>query len=212
MRAEDRAAKLGMIVAFFENLEAKIAFAAHLERSGHLDEALLLTCCYIEGLGNSLALSQGGAESFVEALRLHGGDSRFDLIIPTYLSASLPYKSTSAESASFLRTWLGSLPQFEAISRAELSRLSHAAASPEAVSFLATNCWRGTLANIAYVRIRSFGVHHLGSPDFVSFSKSTHQGVALPDIDFVMLHGALNNIVAHAKNVSLRTNRWFGIQ
>ena len=94
MRAEDRAAKPGRIVAFFEDLEAKVAFAAHLERSGHRDEALLLTCCYVEGLGNSLALSQRGAESFVEALRLHGGDCRFDLILPTYLSASLPYKST----------------------------------------------------------------------------------------------------------------------
>jgi hypothetical protein len=126
MRAEDRSAKLEMIAAYFEDLKAKIAFAADLERSGHGDEAFVLTCCYIEGLANGLALARGGAESFVEAIRLHGGDSRFDLILPTYLSASLPYKSTSADNASFLRTWLASLPHFEALSRAELSRLSGA--------------------------------------------------------------------------------------
>ena len=54
-------------------------------------------------------------------------------------------------------------------------------------------------------------VHWLGSAEALVFSTTTYRGSPLPPVNFEMLSRALKQVVAHAKDLSLRTTKWFGV-
>lgn len=54
-------------------------------------------------------------------------------------------------------------------------------------------------------------MHHLGSPGALAFGGTTRLGAPVGDVDFSMLHRALGRIVVHARDTSLATNLWFGL-
>jgi hypothetical protein len=208
---QDLIAKKGFIEAFFEDLAKKIAFTDDLYSSGHEDEARLLCCTYIEAIGNGLEdPSTGAAECFVRVLEQHGGESVLALIHPKALKESLPYKSVAPADKLALDSAIAGLPPNEALTKPELRSLLAPKISGAALSFLERESWRATVAMIAYGHIRSLGVHWFGSPSALTFSSTTHHGTQLPDVDFALLRRALDRIFAHAKQLSLATNKWFG--
>jgi hypothetical protein len=213
MNQQDSADKKFFIEAFFEDLKNRAAFTQELEDSGHDNEARLLCCCYIEGLGNWLYQpNTSTAQNFVTALRDHGGEPTLALILPPRLDRALPYKSASQAIASAVHLTLQSLPLHEALTEAELMAKVGLLIGTDGQKFLSDNLWRGTVANIVYERIRGGGVHWLGSPDTVSFSITKHNGASLPEVDYYMLKAALDRVLVYARTISLETGKWFGTE
>lgn len=78
------------------------------------------------------------------------------------------------------------------------------------LAWIKSELWRGTLAAIAYSRLRIPSVHGFRSVDAVSFEGTTFRGEPVPDIDFEMLHARLRRIAAAARELSLSSGKWFG--
>jgi hypothetical protein len=207
----DLAAKKRFIQAFFDDLRRKAAFTDDLYTQDHQDEARLLVCCYIESLGNGLAGStSNAARNFVQAVVDHGGDPALALIHPKLLQTSLPLKSVSAGNKAALQTALGGISSDKALSEAELFAAIGTGLPPDAITFLRRELWRGRFAMIAYSNIRSIGAHFFGSPGSVSFSKMTHGGKPVAEIQFSTLRSLLTRLLDHVEALSLNTNKWFG--
>ncbi len=204
-------AKRRTIEAFFDDLEKKACLTDRLFSEGHEDEARLLCCCYIEALGNGLNPSNpGGAQNFATVLSDHGGEPMLCLIHPRALQNSLPYKSIAPGSRTAVQTFLNKLPANEALTETGLIDAARPELLTDALSFLQRELWRGTIAAIAYSKIRSLGAHWFASPGSVRFSQTTYQGDPIPEVDFSMLRRALGRVLQDAKTLSLNTNRWFG--
>lgn len=62
-----------------------------------------------------------------------------------------------------------------------------------------------------YSNVRSRNVHWLGSAKALVFSQVMFKGNPLPPIDFHVLHKALRTIVVYAREISLNSNKWFGL-
>ncbi|MEX2109272.1 MAG: hypothetical protein WD802_01530 [Gemmatimonadaceae bacterium] len=196
--------------AFFEELDGKIDFLPDLRASGRKDEALMLCCLYLDGLGNWLATEQGTTRNFCTALMNHGGEEVLQLVLPHLLAEKLPWKGAPT-GASTLKKTLTELPRYEALSQAGLLA-SVAKDTPEDhLKWLESEIWRGAIANVVHTRIRSLNVHYLGSAGDLSFSNTTYLGQNLPEIDFAMLMRALRRIAEHARKTSTETNKWFGL-
>ncbi len=70
--------------------------------------------------------------------------------------------------------------------------------------------WHATLASIAHQRMRIPFVHGLGGPGAVVVGSGDHRTTDAIHIDFGMLHAALDAIIAHFRELSISTGRWFG--
>jgi hypothetical protein len=209
--AEDLAAKQRFIEAFFDDLQQRVNLTEELFERDLGNEARLLCCCHIEGLGNWLNPDlPAGARTFVKVVADHGGDPELVLILPKRLTDSLPWKSASPAVKAELRATLVMMPQDEAYTESDFIAALPSSTTAEARSFLQREMWRGTVASIAYEHIRSLGAHWLGSSSGVSFSSTTHQGVPVPTVDYPMLKNALDRILSHARAVSLTSQKWFG--
>ena len=93
----------------------------------------------------------------------------------------------------------------------ELVKQMASAITHDQLTWLKDEMWRGSVAKAVYDRVRSQNVHWLGSADGLVFDGYTYQGSPLPRVDFPMLHKALKEIVEHARNISVNTDKWFGI-
>ncbi len=209
--AEDLAAKKEFIEAFFDELQQRVDLTGKLARDFG-NEARLLCCCHIEGLGNWLNpnLAGGPARVFVKVVADHGGDPRLLLVLPKRLADSLPWKSASPAVAAEIQGALAALPRDQAYTESEFLAALPPTTTADALSFVSREVWRGTVASIAYEHIRSSGVHWLGSSSGVSFSGTTHHGTPLETVDYEMLRGALDRILGHAREVSISSGKWFG--
>ena len=66
----DLEAKLSFIEAYFDDLRSRIDFLQDLRDSGHEDEAMVLCCCYIDGLARYLYWPHPASrQNFVRAVR-----------------------------------------------------------------------------------------------------------------------------------------------
>jgi len=210
MTTSDAGAKRRFIEALFEELGRKIDFLPELQMSGKLDEAMMLCCVYLDGLGNWLSGAPGTARNFCLALMNHGGEEALTLVLPHLLVEQLPWKSAPGSMSETLKQRLLELPKHEALSQTDLLSIVGKDAPEDQLKWLESEIWRGTLANVAHSRIRSLNVHFLGSPGGISFSTTKYHGKNIPDIDFEMLMRALRRIVASARVASLDTNKFFG--
>jgi hypothetical protein len=70
--------------------------------------------------------------------------------------------------------------------------------------------WRGTFAAIIYDRFRIPAVHDFGPPDWTTFDNTTFQGQPVPGIDFFMVHDCLKKVVGVAREISIKTGKFFG--
>lgn len=211
MTPEDLAAKESFIIAFFDDLEAKLAFTAELESGGHDDEARTLCSIYIEALGNGLFYPASTyAANFSRALIDHSGLQLFSVASPGLLIKNLPFGSTSPAVRAEIQAALDSRPANGGSDLIDLLLAIRPEVSPSAFAFLEAEGWRGTVASATYAAVRSPGAHWFGSPQDLEFSQTTLNGIALPPVTFSHLHQAGLAVMTHARGVSISSGMWFG--
>jgi len=205
--------KLEFMEAYFKGLNNKITFLKELFDDGHKEEALLLCCCYIEGLGNQLYWpTDGSCRNFVYILKEHSIKKILWHIHPKQLQIGLSEARNSRvrEIGKKLEAILIEARKANVLyPEKEILLLSETVLKVDELEKLSQNLWRGTIAAIAYDRIRSELVHRLGAVD-VSFSNMTFEGHALPNIDFELLYSPLMHVFVYVKELSLSSGKWFG--
>ncbi len=211
--AEDLEAKREFITAYFEERASLVGFLPTLDEQGHELEARTLCLVYIEGLANGLNLP--GANSpryFSKALVEYSGEEQlFSLILPKWLMKALHWKNAPRGLDAALATAIAALAPDQAFLPTEFLDRVKPHLTPDQFKWLEPELWRGSIANGVYVSLRSPAVHFGGVTHGMSFS-STFRGKPIPRIDFHNLYPALVSLLAHAKEVSEATGKWFGVE
>jgi hypothetical protein len=176
-----------------------VAFLVELAQSGHDDEALLLCCCYIEGLGQWFYPNEKSSwRCFVRVLREHSGNEFLGHVVPGFLVAALTDKDESSAKKRELAVHL--LEKFrgkEANLYAEPDFLKVASTSLNAPSIhlMKKELWRGTVASGGYQYIRCTWVHGIFGGSAIVFPPMTYKGKSPPRLEFSVLHSALCRLV-----------------
>lgn len=211
MRDEDIKAKASFIEAYFDDLRQRVDLLPKLHAAGYENEALLLCCCYIEGLGSSLYWpEEASARNFVHILGEHGSEAILWRIHPRQLlnalQARVPklYSRISDQLVAAFATDENALRTKEEIVALVNDRLS-----AEEMQQLTKQFWRGTLANLVYSNIRSPLVHGLGASPIL-LSRTTLHGQPVPVLDFILLYPQLTEILGKVRELSITANSWFG--
>lgn len=211
MSYDDVQAKQRYMKDYFDALDQRIGFTSELNAKGHRHEAMLLCCCYIEGIANYRAQNcdTSSAKNFCETLTQHGGEPVFRLVFPRRALEHFPWGSENPAIASSLKLALESLANEEAFTLDEVVGRLQPSMAAKAIEFLKSEAWRATAAFIVYERMRSRLVHWLSGPDYFTFPTTQHQGTRIPDIGFQMLHDSLSRIASHVRRNSLESGEWF---
>lgn len=210
MNNRDANAKRETIRAYFDRLQEKADFTAELNRTGHRDEALLLCCVYIEALGNRLYWPREGARAnFARILVEHGGDTRLALVHPKVLLKALGSRKDLRGLADKLASRLPCDP-VQLVTLEDLDARASMQLTDSERRLLDEQKLLGTLASIAYARLRSSLAHLGGGPKAILFSQATYQGKAAPEVEFDSLHGALLRVISVLRRRSLDANAFFG--
>ena len=186
MRPEDRKAKIEFIEAYFVNLDRRIALLRQLHESEYENEALLLCCCYIDGLATSLYWpDEGSARNFVRVLQQHGGETLLCHVHPKQLFEAFDSKRfLRSLAARVARLWGSNDHCLRTLDEAAAELSGHLPA--EEASLLRNEIWRGTLAQLVYTRIRCQAVHNLGASPLL-LSETTFRDKPVPPLDFDLL-------------------------
>jgi len=203
-------AKLGFIVAYFDDLERKIAALAGLSENGYEDEALTLALVYIDGLAQRLCWpSEQNGVNFVQALAEFSNDPEMALVHPLQLAKALERMNASWHPiAAAVRTAFPG-PAYELLSTSTILSTVARALTAQQGQDLAREAWRGTIAAIAYYRMRNPAVHALGAST-LSFGNTTHAGNPAQPLDLPRLQQAASHLAAEARRRSESTGDWFG--
>ena len=199
------------ILNFFGAFERRVRLLDRLDNEGFQDEALLLCCCYIEGLGNAFWPQEEKREyHFVEVLRRYGGDEYWSAIVPQHLMDRLREKGKNLLADKIAACLKAEIDGQELLCEARL--LSHTESSliPGELNQLRRHLWRGTIADLAYKELRSYEVHRLGLVHAINFDGFLYKGLPVQTLDFDVLYSALLHIVRMAKEYSLSASALFG--
>ena len=209
---EDLEAKLGFIEAYFDDLRGRIDFLSELRDAGHQKEAMLLCCCYIDGLANRLYWPDTAThKNFVRAIAEFGVLEFLCRIHPKQLYDSIArLQGRCAEEAAPILNALVAESGTAVLRRDDVEGFIASRADPDIQGWISSNLWRGTLASIAYLGLRIPSVHSLGSAGGISFSSATLDGGPAPDITFETLRETLGPLYDEARERSRSTNKWFG--
>ncbi len=202
--------KRRFIEAYFGEISARAAFLDELRARGHFREALLLCCCYIDGLASGLyGPARGPHENFVRVIRELGGNDVLNRVHPVKLRTWL--NSRAPDQLKRLRPPLGDLLDVRELFTVDefCARAASRLTEPQ-VSLLRPELWRGTLASLAYEQLRCALVHHLTAPDAIAFSTTTSDGAAAPEVGFEQLRPVLDHVLDAIARVSVETAKWFG--
>lgn len=216
---ENHKAKLEFIRAFFDDLDAKIAFLDDLHKKGHRDEAQVLCACYIDWLSSALYWPEECNNfNFVRVLKEHGGEDIFSYIHPKMLEDSL-HKKINRNPSKPNRKWAEIIRKVSpALQRAqvrfykdlEIVDLLTPLANSSEIEAIKNELWRGTFAAIVYYQFRIPSVHGLGPSDGITFDKSTFKGKPVLAIEFSMMKDCLKRIAHIARQITVSTGKWFG--
>jgi len=204
--------KVDFMRAFFDDLDARVAYLPTLHTSGHGNEAMLLCCCYIDGLASYLfPQDEGSHRNFVRAIREYGDAEWLARLHPRQLRESLEKMdgARARQAADAVRRIPVAAP-LELPTEQEFLAWLPQDTEPALVAWLTPQLWRGTLASIAYTRLRVPAVHQLGAPGGIEFDDSRIDGRRVPVIDFRLLHGIVERISTSVRELSIRTAKWFG--
>ena len=208
----NREAKLQFIQGSFDDLRRRSDLLVELIRTNHEDEAYLLCVCYIEGLGNNLYWPEERSKwNFVRALKEYGGEEVLWHVHPKQLRLALA-DAMSKRLRSIGEKLNEGLAKAEGrlYSEDEIFTLIAPALSEDEAETLRQNLWRGSLAALAYERIRSQLVHNLGTGGSISFDRTSFRGQAVPGLDFQMLYRALGEILQAARQLSVTSGTLYG--
>jgi hypothetical protein len=211
MQNADSKVKASFIEAYFDDLKQRVDLLPNLYAEGYTNEALLLCCCYIEGLGASLYWpDEASARNFVRILEEYGSEEMLSYIHPrqllSVLEARVPtlYQRISDRLAAAFATSQDALR-----TREEVVTLMHHQLTHEETQHLKNHLWRGTLASLVYSNLRSPLVHRLGASPIL-LSQTTFRGQPVPILDFTLLYPRLIEILDRARKLSVTANSWFG--
>lgn len=209
---EDLAAKRRFIEAFFDELRSRIDFLHELRSADHENEAMLLCCCYIDGLAGYLYWPDSRShQNFVRAVREFSPHDFLSRIHPEQLRQAIArMRGKKARSALRAAAALEDEAGGALLNPEALQAALEAHAEPAVREWIANNIWRGTLASIAYEGLRVPSVHSLGAPGGITFSNATLDNEPAPDIDFKTLMESLEPMYEEARRRSIDTNKWFG--
>lgn len=204
-------AKKEFILAFFDDMDDKIAFLDKLYKAGHKDEAQILSACYIDGFSSNLYRQEkkGNKFNFIKALKEHGGEDIFSLIHPQMLVDDLPKEGKKwkiiREKISLTFQQLNS----QLYREQEIIALLSTSLNESEINKIKNEFYRGTFAAIIYHYYRNMATHGFG-PTTTSFGNTTINGHPPPNIDFNLVYKALKNVALAARNKSINSNMWFG--
>lgn len=156
--------------------------------------------------------SRASARNFCAVLIENSGDEQLGLVIPRWLLKRLRWKGAPAGAQQAIEKALTPLLGGDAHSIPGLLEALRPTLVEQHFQWLTKEIWRGSAANVVYESLRCPAVHRLGGDHGISFSETTWQGKVLDRIDLQRLLAALGSVAAHAKEFSLETNDWFGIE
>ena len=194
-------------------LEQKINFLLELECSGHSDEALLLSCCYIDALAQVLYHNAGTGERFARVLIEHSGNESFGLIDPQGLCNQL-IGAGMAELAEGIQSRLplannrGEGDYWH--NMREVLELTKTFLSPPQLEKLKREAWRGSIAHLVYKEIRNTQVHSIVKSIGLSFPSGTHKGKPILEVRFPVLLSALRRIFQELKELCATAGAYVG--
>ena len=206
---EDKdSSKSYFIKAYFDDLQSRVAFLAELHAMGRSNEALMLCCCYIEGLGTRASGDpKPKAKNYCSILAQNGGNEIWKLVHPKQLRIWLSSKPLFSDVFGQLEPLIDGFGK-QLLDPDEVRARLDALLSEQQQRWLQNNVFRGSLANISYERIRSELVHDISASP-LSFSETEHNGNPVPDLDFEMLYSALRKILDSFQERAVSSNRWW---
>ncbi len=208
----NRKAKLQAIESYFQNLKRRSSLLVKLDDSEYKEEAQLLCCCYIESLGSAFYASDTGSrKNFVRVLKQYGREEVLWQIHPKQLQIWL--SEPRQKRLGRIRTALNAVlenAEKKLYTEDEILALGKPRLSVQDFDYLKANLWRGTIAAIAYQRIRNRLVHEMGGPDAVTFEGTSFKGEQVPALDFSLLHRALCRIIEAMLAISLKEEKFYG--
>jgi len=209
---EDRKAKLEFIEIFFKDLEDKIAFLNELYTSKRKVEARVLCSCYIDGLASYLYWPDERSNyNFVRLLKEYCKENIISSIHPKMLKDALLRMSGKAWQRindKILEVLQESRGRFYTDS--EMLDLLSPLVTDVELEKIKKELWRGTYAAIIYSEMRVPSVHGLGTADGITFYDTTFKGQPVPPIEFPMLYDFIKGIEQELRQLSLKTEKWFG--
>ncbi len=206
---ENLKVKKEFIVAFFDDMDDKIAFLDELYKLGRKDEANILSARYIDGFASYLYWQEKRNKfNFIKILKEHGSENIFSLIHPKMLIDDLPDgKKWERIREKISLTFQKHKKQF--YKEQEIVDLLPTSLDKSEINAIKNELYRGTYAAITYHYYRNMATHGLG-PTTMSFDNTTNNGCPPPNIDFHLVYKALKNVALAVRDKSINSNKLFG--
>ena len=194
------------VEASIKKFNERIAFVKelHEDERDFKFEALLLCCCYIDGLASLWHPQNKGRSDnkwrFVKIIREFGGVEELCLVDPKELITKLE-KSKKREDKIIInkiRKTINNM-QGQLFTKDEIINRLGSQLSGSDLNRLEKKLWMGTLAAIAYEWLRCPPVHEFAGLSGVIFPHTTFKGRSVPPIDLDMLYKCLKSIFDKAK-------------
>jgi len=199
------------IAAFFNDAREGAAFLCALHANGRAPEAFTLCLVYIDSFSQWLFWPRDRTgQNFVEALVDYGGDPDFGLIHPLAVTRAFGAMKDHWKDFGARLHGLFPGPAYSLYGRSEFFTEIAGAFTSQETKLLEAELWRGTIANIAYTRLRNPSVHNFRRAAKLSFDNTTYQGQPARALTFGRLHQALLGLVGEAESRSIANNQWFG--
>ncbi len=207
---ENAIAKREAIAAYFDRAEQRHAFLVRLLGDGHDPEAMTLCLTYIDSFAQWLFWPRcDSGRNFVEALSRIGDDPLFAAVHPLQLGRAFRgMRDPRPQFAARIET-LYPGPRYELQDQPAVVVALEPHLQAAELQQARGELWRGTIAAIAYYRLRNPSVHSFGAAA-LSLDGATWRGRPVPDLDFQRLHPAAGRLIAEARHRSEANNQWFG--
>jgi hypothetical protein len=197
----DNEALLEIYEAAFRSYQRSVEFLDSLFRNGHQKEAVLLCCCYIDGLAGLRWPRERSRRRFQRALEEYGEDETLSCIYPRHLRKALQRRRPKkvkviGRKLDHLLANAGN----KLYTRAQMLALAARELEPEERQIFEDNLWRSTLGAIAYERMRCPLVHELSGTTAIWLDQATFRGFPVPDVEFTALYKAVRALLPVAKD------------
>lgn len=123
------------------------------------------------------------------------GILELSLIWPPRLAEKLPWRSAPPTFRPRIEPLIRGLPERELLTKAELETALAEHLTESERSWVCAEAWRGSIASHVYERVRCGAVHDLGA-FWQDFGSITYRGGRMRPVDFDLLHGALQRVLA----------------
>lgn len=206
----DIEAKSQFIKAFHDDAVKRIDFLVWLDREKHGQEAITLCLIYIDSFSQWLCWpSSASGKNFVDTIVNFGGDQLMGLVHPLQAIRTFEVMKPSWQEISIKIKKVFPGPEYELISKNDFLKRLDTILTNEESKKLKSECWRGTLAAIAYYFLRNPSIHRFGASE-LSFSGTLYKGKTISGMGFMELVKIVKNIHNELRRRSESNIQWFG--